>query len=38
MTNLNKILKSSIGKKMIASLSTLNIMDKSILSEFNWIN
>ena len=38
MKSINKILKSQTGKKMIASLSLSKDLDKSILSEYIWIN
>tara|TARA_R110002012_G_scaffold281315_1_gene470342 strand:- start:433 stop:654 length:222 start_codon:yes stop_codon:yes gene_type:complete len=38
MEAVNKILNSQTGRKMLASLSWLKEMDKSELSEFNWVN
>ena len=38
MTNLNEILKSKTGSKMVASLVFSNDMDKSTLKECNWIS
>lgn len=38
MEAINEILKTSTGRKMIANLSVASDMDKSKLSEYNWIN
>jgi hypothetical protein len=38
MKAINEILKTTTAKKMIASLTVLNSMDKSKLSELLWID
>lgn len=35
---INEILKTQTGRKMIANLTVANDMDKSTLSEYNWVN
>lgn len=35
---INEILKTQTGKKMISNLTVANDMDKSELSEYNWVN
>ena len=38
MEAIKEILKTTTAKKMIASLSVSKSMDKSFLSENNWVN